>query len=349
MTGFGVDRYALAASSITIGGWLRSQVTVGGRSIAIQQGEHQLSYLQLNDRVNRLANWFAARGLARGDSVAVLSENRHEYIEVELAAAKLGIVTACQNWRQADRELEHCIGVVEPRLIVVSERYAATLGRLPAGGAEILTLGRDYERALALSDACEPPDLAEPEDGLIVLYTSGTTGMPKGAVISHRAMVARALISFIDRPFAPDDAYLAWTPMFHMGSTDYVYSTLLRGGKVIILDGFQADALVEIIAAEKLGWLHLNSAVIERVIAQVKNAGIRPKGMKVVGVMADLVPRTQIAELTALLDAPYANTFGSTETGRRAREQRPHWHRCRSGAAVQGAELVVRNSAGRRR
>ena len=172
--------------------------------------------------------------------------------------------------------------------------------------------------------------------------------MPKGAVISHRAMAARALITFIDRPFAPDDAYLAWTPMFHMGSTDYVYSTLLRGGKVIILDGFQADAMVEIIAAEELGWLHLNSAVIERVIVQVRNAGIRPKGMKVVGVMADLVPRTQIAELTALMDAPYANTSARPKPAP-AREQRPHRHRCRSGAAVQGAELVVRNSAGRRR
>jgi acyl-CoA synthetase (AMP-forming)/AMP-acid ligase II len=315
MAGFGVDRYALAASSITIGGWFRSQVIVGGRSIAIQQGAHQLTYLQLNDRVNRLANSFHARGLRRGDSIAVLSENRHEYIEVELAAAKLGIVTACQNWRQADRELNHCICVVEPKLFVVSERHAATLGRVYPAAASILTLGEEYERALARSHAAEPPDLAEPEDGLIVLYTSGTTGMPKGAVISHRAMVARALISFIDRPFVQDDAYLAWTPMFHMGSIDYVYSTLLRGGKVIVLDGFQADAMAQIIAAEKLGWLHLNSAVIERVIAQIKSACIRPKGMKVVGVMADLVPRSQIAELTALLEAPYANTFGSTETG----------------------------------
>ena len=79
--------------------------------------------------------------------------------------------------------------------------------------------------------------LAQPEDALIVLYTSGTTGLPKGAVISHRAMVARALISRIDRPLAQEDAYVAWGPMFHMGATDYVFSTLLRGGKVIVLDG----------------------------------------------------------------------------------------------------------------
>jgi fatty-acyl-CoA synthase len=103
--------------------------------------------------------------------------------------------------------------------------------------------------------------------------------------------------------------------MFHMGSTDYVYSTLLRGGKVIVLDGFQAEAISRIVATERLGWLHLNSAVIDRVIAQMQADRARPKGVKFVGVMADLVPRQQIATLTTLMGAPYANTFGSTETG----------------------------------
>ena len=125
----------------------------------------------------------------------------------------------------------------------MSERYASTLRRIDHGVAQILTLGEEYERALSHSNiSSEPPHLAEPEDGLIILYTSGTTGMPKGAVISHRAMVARTLIGSLDRPLARDDSYLAWTPMFHMGSTDYVYSTLLRGGKVIVLDGFQAGS-----------------------------------------------------------------------------------------------------------
>ncbi len=315
MGSFQIDPLAVAASSTSIGGWFRSQVILRARETAIQQGERRFTYAKLNERVNRLAHCLIAYGLRSGDSIAILSENRHEYVEVELAAAKLGVVTACQNWRQADPELTHCLRVVTPKLVVVSERYAATLARIDHGAGAILTLGEPYEHALARADATEPPDLAQPEDGLIVLYTSGTTGLPKGAVISHRAMVARTLISAIDRPLAQDDAYLAWTPMFHMGSTDYVYSTLLRGGKVIVLDGFQAEAMAQIIATEKLGWLHLNSAVIDRIMTQMKRDRSSVKGIKVVGVMADLVPRTQIAELTLLMGAPFANTFGSTETG----------------------------------
>jgi len=313
---FPFEQAAIAASQVTVADWFTSQVVIRGDAVALQEGERTLSYRALNDRVNRLVGWLAAQGTKRGDRIAVLSENRCEYVEVELAAAKLGVITACQNWRQTDRELTHCIRAVAPKLIVVSERYAPTLGRIDHRVGRIITLGEEYEHVLVhASTPSEPPHLAELEDGLIILYTSGTTGMPKGAVISHRAMVARTLIGSFDRPFAREDSYLAWTPMFHMGSTDYVYSTLLRGGKVIILDGFRADVMSRIVATERLGWLHLNSAVIDRVIAQMTSDGVRPKGVKLVGVMADLVPRPQIAALTTLMNAPFANTFGSTETG----------------------------------
>lgn len=315
-TAFEIDHGALAASRVAVGDWFTSQVKLRGHAIALQQGERTWTYLHLNDRVNRLVHWLAGQGLGRGDRIGVLSENRVEYVEVELAAAKLGVITACQNWRQADRELTYCIRAVAPKLMVVSERYAQTLARIDHGVPRILTLGEEYERALAQSNASsEPPHLAEPEDGLIILYTSGTTGMPKGAVISHRAIVARTLMGSLDRPLTREDSYLAWTPMFHMGSSDYVYSTLLRGGKVIILDGFQGEAMARIVAAEQLGWLHLNSAVIDRVIAEMTRHDIRPKGVRFVGVMPDLVPRQQIAALTTLMGAPFANTFGSTETG----------------------------------
>ena len=74
-----------------------------------------LTYAGLNDRVNRLANGLARRGLQRGDRVCLLSKNRGDYLELILAAAKLGVILACQNWRQITTELRPCIGLVSPK------------------------------------------------------------------------------------------------------------------------------------------------------------------------------------------------------------------------------------------
>ena len=84
----------------------------------------------------------------------------------------------------------------------------------------------------------EPPDVADPEDGLLIIYTSGTTGLPKGAVISQRAEIMRAMLQRIEPvPVGPDDGYIAWPPMFHIGGTDSTLAALMRGAKVVIMDG----------------------------------------------------------------------------------------------------------------
>ena len=104
-------------------------------------------------------------------------------------------------------------------------------------------------------------------------------------------------------------------PLYHMGGADQVLGTLLGGGKVIVMDSFDAGTIARIAAREPLGWLVLMPGTTERMIAAVKTGRAAPAGVKAVGVMPDLVPRTEIAELTSLFNAPFPNTFGSTETG----------------------------------
>jgi fatty-acyl-CoA synthase len=306
---------ALMAASVTVADLFRVQVHANGAEIALQQGSLQHSYGALNARVNRLAHALAGLGVVHGARIAVLSENRSEYIELKLAAAKLGAIVACQNWRQADAELAYCLRLVDPVVVVHSQRYLPVLQRIAHGAPATLCMGEPYERMLAAASEDEPAGAASAEDGLALLYTSGTTGHPKAALISHRAVIARSLVNALDRPMEREDAFVAWTPLFHMGASDHALSTLMRGGKVIVMDGFDPVALARIAASERLGWLHVMPGTADRLAAALQAGGSRPRGIRCIGVMADLMPRQRIAELTRLLDAPYVNTFGSTEAG----------------------------------
>ena len=301
---------------VTVGSLFREQVLLGPKRPALEFEGRIWSYAELNDRVNRLAQLMAARGIRRGDRVAMLSENRNEYVELLMAAAKLGVLVGCQNWRLADAELAHCLELTGPKLIVYSPRLASVVHRLGLDPAAILALGEDYETALARSDNREPPELASAEDGLIIIYTSGTTGRPKAAVISQRAEIMRAMLQRIEPvPIAPDDGFIAWSPMFHLSGTDHSIATLIRGAKVIVMDGFDAEGLCVIASREKIAHLTVLPGVVDRVVEALRSTGLRPLGVRTVGVVPDLVPPTSIAALTELVNAPYCNSFGTTECG----------------------------------
>ena len=304
------------ATNVTVGSLFLENALLTPSRPALAEGNRVWNYGQLNDRVNRLVHVLAGLGVVRVDRIAVLSENRHEYVEAVLAAAKLGVLMGCQNWRQSDSELTHCLSLADPKVVLYSERLALTLDRLEIEIPSRICFGAEYEKALALADASEPPEVADPEDGLIIIYTSGTTGLPKGAVISQRAEIMRAILGRIEPvPVTPDDGFIAWSPMFHVSAMDHSIAAMLRGAKVTLMDKFDADKFVEIASREKIAHLTVLPGVVDRVIAALKSSGLRPLSVKTVGVVADLVPPESIAELTSLVGAPYCNSFGATECG----------------------------------
>ncbi len=126
----------------------------------------------------------------------------------------------------------------------------------------------------------------------------------------------RAILGRIEPvPVAADDGFIAWSPMFHVSGMDHSIAAMLRGAKVTIMDGFDADKLVEIASREKIAHLTVLPGVVDRVIDALKSSGLRPLSVRTVGVVADLVPPARIAELTSLVGAPYCNSFGATECG----------------------------------
>ena len=304
-----------AAGRLTVFDLFRASARRAPDAPALRTKTTVLSYRALERRVLKLAAALQGRGIGRGDRIALLSENRQEYAEIELAAACLGAIVACQNWRLADGELQHCIDLVEPSLVVASARYEATAGRLNLRSRPLLVIERDYEALIAAAEPLGTLPRVDPEDGLVILYTSGTTGLPKGALISHRAEMARNMVLRVDMNARESDGFIAWAPMFHMGSTDQVLGALMSGATAFVIDGFDAEAIVEIMEHHELGWMLLMPGSIEPVVELLQRTGRRPRGIRAVGAMADLVPQHLIAELSRLTGAPYLNSFGSTETG----------------------------------
>ncbi len=303
------------SAASTVAGLFASQARIRGGRTAIEDRGRRYSYRELDERTRRLAGLLAARGIGRGARVAILSENRLEYLEVFLAAARLGAIVACQNWRLAAPELAHCLDLVEPEAVLVSPRYEGALAALSRDGPAPIVFNEAYEALLAGAEPQPRPEELDPGDPLLILYTSGTTGLPKGAVISHRAEVARNMVLRAEFGIAPDDTFVAWSPLYHMGAAEYSLGTLMSGGKVIVVDGFDQGRLAGIVATERLGWLLLMPGMVGSFAAELERRGVRAQGIKVCGVMADLVPPSEIARITRLLGAPYANTFGATETG----------------------------------
>ncbi|MEM7408584.1 MAG: AMP-binding protein [Pseudomonadota bacterium] len=298
-----------------VGAIFRSNALAFGDHVAIVDGDRTFTYSQLDARTNQLAQALMAKGIAPGERIAILANNCAEYFEVELAAAKCGAILAALNWRLGDRELQHCIDLVSPKLIITTVDLNDNLDRLSLEGIPRVLLGGPYE---ALLSRAEPifPDLAlDAEAGFVILYTSGTTGLPKGALISHRAMVARGLMFAAELGMPRHDHFIAWAPMFHMASTDQGLAYLMRGGTVHMIDGFLPDRIIDVLERHEMGWFLMVPGMVAEFSAALRARNAAVKGLGCIGAMADLIPREHIAEATELMQAPFLNTFGATETG----------------------------------
>ncbi|MCP5156666.1 MAG: AMP-binding protein [Ectothiorhodospiraceae bacterium] len=299
------------AIGASIGGLFRDTALGTPDAIAVRSADIAYTYRELDARVNRLACALAARGLRHGDRVAILAQNCIDYVTIILACAKQGYIAACVNWRLAERELDDSIELVDPAMVFVSAEYAER----DVGARPRIVLGAAFETLLATGDPGERTIDVASEDGLLILYTSGTTGRSKGALVSHRAMIARGALMRADWAILRSDGFIAWSPLFHMASADPTLATLTQGGTVSVVKGFDPAAIADALTRHPVGWMVLMPGMIERLADELEARDAPLARVAAAGCMANLVPAEQIARISRLLNAPFLNSFGSTETG----------------------------------
>lgn len=309
------SRQVLLASNASVGQVFTQTARIGKSDIAVEDGDQLFTYQAFNERVNRLANAMLTHGLKPQDRVAILSRNSITYLEVMMAAAKIGVIICCQNWRLVPVELAYCINLVRPSMIFVEPELHDLLSGVEHNNCRVLTLGKEYELFLANRSTAEPPHLTLDEDGFLILYTSGTTGLPKAALISHRAYLTRAMVYSAELRVPKGDTFFAWSPLFHIGSADHSIATLLLGGTVFVVNGFKPEIIIPALERHKTQWFSLLPGVIDRLIDAMKSETVQLAGVGIIGGMPDLISPDQVAQLSELFQAPYLDSFGSTETG----------------------------------
>lgn len=219
------------------------------------------SWRELDARVDRLAGAFAAAGLVPGDRVAVLLGNCPEYLEIYLGAARAGVAAVPLNYRLTPPELARILEHAEPALFIVGAEYLDCARALEplypplerrwlVGGGE-LAGARGYEAMLAEAPAGPVEAPGDEQDTFAVFYTSGTTGAPKGAMVSHRNLVMNAYNQMHADASRDDDVNLVATPLYHLGAVFMAVTYIMLGCTQVILPRFEPRAWLETLAASR--------------------------------------------------------------------------------------------------
>jgi fatty-acyl-CoA synthase len=248
--------------SIDVGSALtRAAGLFPGKTVIVFEGQ-RTSYAGLNERVNRLANGLMKLGVKKGDKVAILFYNCPQFVESYYAIVKIGAVVVPLNFRLAMPELLYQVDNSDCVTFIYSAEFSEVLSSLRAqlpkvrsyichgGVAAANTM--DYEKMLANSTVDEPNIDIQMDDGCDIFYTSGTTGLPKGAFRTHKNVIWVAVTCSLSLRFGPDEVALITTPYFHIVSNYMTLGTFFFGGTLVMAKAFDPAKAAEIIQKEKV-------------------------------------------------------------------------------------------------
>ncbi|MGW4733449.1 acyl-CoA synthetase [Streptomyces shenzhenensis] len=313
----------------TVDGVLRRSARRTPARIAMEYGERRWTYEELDDAVSRAAALLRARGLAPGDRVGAYGHNSDAYLIAFLGCARAGLVHVPVNHQLTGDDLAYLVRQSGSALVLADPDLA---GRLP-DGVPVLPL-RDTDDSLLASLAATPPyDGPEPraEDLVQLLYTSGTTALPKGAMMTHRALVHAYLSAITALDLSAGDRPAHALPLYHSAQLHvFLLPYLAVGATNVVLDAPDGDVLLDLIEAGRVDSLFAPPtvwiALSERPDFTDRDLG----GLRKAYYGASVMPVPVLERLRARLpDLAFYNCFGQSEIGPLATVLGPDEHKGR--------------------
>ncbi len=243
--------------------WLKRWKTYSPKSIAIKDGEtgQEYSYAEFYHLANQGAHLLHREfNIRKGDRVAVLATNELEYVFLFFALQRLGAIMVPVNYRLTQREVNHIITDSAPKLVLFQEAYRDIVENLPSTTplSRLLfqksTASENNFADLLKSETCTQEYAFTPQDNdpAMILYTSGTTGSPKGAILNYKMLFWNSINTTLRLNISQADATVIFLPFFHTGGWNVLTTPFIhRGAKVVFLKKFDADQILSLSAQEK--------------------------------------------------------------------------------------------------
>jgi len=234
--------------------------------LALVDAENKYSWKELNGRVNRLANGLIDLGMRKGDRIAIISDNCHQYVETLFASAKLGLISVCMNYRFAGEQLSRMMIITEPKAIIIRDSYQEAIEsirpELPFIDAYI-GFGTthhyefDYESLVSGSSNGEPTVEVSEDDAYAICFSSGTTGEPKAAVISHKNRIANSNQITVAHAATRENTMLLPLALYTSATQQYLFTYAFVGATQVVIN-FSPEDYLEAIEKEKVDTVMIN-------------------------------------------------------------------------------------------
>ena len=347
--------------SATLVGLVREQARIRGDAVAYEFEGRSTSFDRLNHDTNRVANGLLAMKLRKGDRIAYLGKNSDIYFELLLGAAKAGIVMTPVNWRLAGPEVAFVINDCAASVLFVGPEFVNLVRTirddLPSVRAFITIEGGspEWEDFLKWRDAQhdDDPNVAvDRNDVAIQLYTSGTTGKPKGAMLSHRNLLNmvepdnRAEMPAWNR-WSSDDVVLLAMPVFHIGGTQWGVNSLYFGARGIVAREFDAEKVLDYFERSGITKLFMVPSAMQIVVRQPRALRADFSRLTHIFYGASPIPAALLRECIDVFKCSFVQVYGMTETTGVIVALPPEDHvegserMGSAGKAIPGVELAV--------
>ncbi|HEY6870039.1 MAG TPA: long-chain-fatty-acid--CoA ligase [Novosphingobium sp.] len=301
----------------------RNALLYRDRPAVVCEGQ-TISFGQLLERARLLASACWQVGVRRGDRVALLAMNRAEYVDFYSACELTGYIAVPVNFRLAAAEVRWILNDVEPVVLLFEAQYAELLGairgELPAELRYVCLDQEDcpewaepYADFLAKGSADPLPVRARADDPLCIVYTSGTTGRPKGVVRSNEADARQAFSNSFALGIRPDDRFLVMMPMFHVGARGQQIAAHWNGAAFVLQRGFDPGAVLAAIESERITVTHMAPTLLHDVFEHPDIDRRDLSTLKTVFYAAAPMPIDLLRRGLARLGKVFVNGYGSTE------------------------------------